>query len=337
MPGPDLRRRVELARYEAKHGSKKKAERRWRSARKAAIKLLRAGKSFTHLEKIANVSRQWLHTWHDRWIHGGKTWKALEAKPSTPQTIHTKRDQFVQVILETRTEHPYYGAHKIQHVAGLKDKLSHTSINQVLRDLGLTKTPKKRRKPKWKRFQRPRPNDLWQLDITQWPLNNGDGPWAWVLTILDDHSRMVLATGVFDKEVDAADAIQLYKNAITQWGAPKQSLTDNGWPFETISDDPTLFTLVLQAHGVHHITTRPKHPRCIGKIERWHGTLKQELLRIIDACKTHDELRERLHAWVDHYNNERPHWALDLHTPLEAYAGAFIPTHGFKRFVNEDP
>lgn len=334
MPGPDLRARVTQARYEDAHGSKKRAKRLWRSARKAAIKLLRSGKPFSHLEKTCHISRQWLHKWWNRWITGGKQWTALDEASSRPHTIHTKRGPFVDEILEARDQYGY-GAHKLQHILGLKGTLSHATVHEVLRQAGRVKPARKRRKKNWTRFQRSQPNHLWQLDVTQWPLNDGEGPKAWILSAIDDHSRFLLGTQVHDKELNAGDTVRFLKAMFSLWGTPQEILTDNGSEFENNGDVLSLMVRFLYKHGVKHIPTRPQHPRCIGKIERWHRSLKEEWLRRVETARSMDELHGLLMAWLVHYNTVRPHWAIELATPVEAYTGGFIPPHGFRRFVNE--
>lgn len=231
VPGPDLQARVAHARYETAHGSKKRAKKLWRSARKAAIKLLRSGKSFTFLEDTCHVSRQWLHTWWNRWIDGGKHWSCLDERSSRPRTLHTKRDPYVDKILAARDEHRY-GAHKLQHVLGLRGRLSHATIHDVLRQAGRVKPARKRRKKTWTRFQRSQPNHLWQLDVTQWPLNDGEGPKAWILSAIDDHSRFVLGTQVHGQELNAGDTIRFLRAMFGLWGTPRAILTDNGSEFE---------------------------------------------------------------------------------------------------------
>jgi transposase InsO family protein len=158
---------------------------------------------------------------------------------------------------------------------------------------------------------------------------------VFILTILDDHSRFVLASRTFDKELTTADVILVVGEAIKQWGKPKQLLTDRGCQFHINSDDPSLFTLWLHGLDIQHIKARPRHPRTLGKIERWHRSLKEWLAPQAQP-RNRAEMWGLLHKWVTHYNNERPHWALGNRVPLEAYIqGGFMSDEAVARLVNE--
>jgi transposase InsO family protein len=68
-----------------------------------------------------------------------------------------------------------------------------------------------------------------------------------------------------------------------------------------------------------HIRTRTYHPMTQGKIERFHRSMKNLIL--LDNYYSPTELEARISEWVDHYNNERYHEAIDNVTPSDRFFG----------------
>lgn len=321
---PDLSRAVEWVR--------EKLVRSWYKARKLAIEWWRKGKSVAWICAALNVDRQWVHKWVDRWLKAGRSWDGLRDRSSRPHRIHRLRDEHADAIIQARLQYPHLGCRKLKAVAGLVP--SHAAIHQVLVQHGLVKKGPKRGWVKVRRFQRPTPNYLLQLDITE-VTTKAEGV-AHIATLIDDCTRFVLASRLFPKHLTAADVIQLVKDVIKMWGKPKQILTDRGVQFhQQQSEDPSLFTLALHALGIRHIRARPYHPRTCGKIERWHRSLKQEWLNRHPQPETRGDLRRILDGWIEHYNTVRPHWALSYRVPVEAYLAGYILDDDLLRLVNE--
>lgn len=297
------------------------------------MKYYRDGYSKAWICQAMQVTRQWLNKWIKRWIDGGRSWKALDNSPPIPKTIHKKRDTWKQKILELKNRFPHYGAQKLKLVGGIP--LSHTTLHRVLQENGACER-KKRTWRKYRRFARPFANYLWQMDFCQVPTKK-EG-WVYIGTLLDDHSRFVIASRSYKQYPTAADAIHLVKAAVRQWGAPRQILTDRGNQFTHEGDTPSLFTQVLEDHlGIEHLMGRPHHPRTQGKIERWHRSLKHEWFYRNDVQPDREAVRRLLDGWVEHYNLERPHWALKNQVPMEIFLGSLIISEDLARAVNEVP
>lgn len=262
----------------------------------------------------------------------GKSYAALEDKSSRPDTIHRQRDEYEDEILAAKDEYPHLGAKKLKRIA--KIPLSHTTIHKVLAEHDRVNT----RETTWRklqRFERPTPNDLWQTDITQVPLPGGEI--GFICSVLDDHSRLILASKVFDKELTTGCVLGVLWGAIQQFGQPRQVLTDRGAQFWTTGVSPSLFTLALYWRGIQHIPASPRKPRTIGKIERWHRSLKEEWCDRHDQPADHEGLGVLLSRWVDHYNAERPHCSLGYRTPAEAFLAGLMTEEHVHRLVNEVP
>lgn len=289
------------------------------------------GKSVAWICDFLNVDRQWVHRWINRWLEAGKSWLGLRDRSSRPHRIHRKRDALTDDVIRARRAHPGLGPKKLQIVA--KIPLSHDTIHKVLVQHDLCKRSKKRGFEKVRRFERPNPNYLWQYDITQVKTRAGI---VYVATLIDDCSRFVLASKDFAQDLTAADVIQLVRDAVRQWGKPQQILTDRGIQFwSEQSLEPSMFTLALHNSGIRHITARPRHPRTIGKIERWHRTLKREWLAMQPQPETRADLRRSLDAWIEYYNTVRPHAALDYRLPVDAHLEGLYLDQDLCRLVNE--
>ena len=158
---------------------------------------------------------------------------------------------------------------------------------------------------------------MWQADVTHWPLAKGGH--AEILNMLDDHSRLFLASRAFPT-VKAADVVDVFGMAIALHGAPAGLLCDNGAVFTaTPRGGKVLLQAELERLGIAAKNSRPYHPQTCGKVERLHQTLKRYLARQLPA-KTLAELQEQLDAFARYYNTTRPHRALGGRTPLQAYS-----------------
>lgn len=300
----------------------------WYSARKRAVQLWRDGMKVPAICEALRVSKQWLWKWIKRFQQAGV--EGLRDRSSRPHRIHRTRDQHAHAVLQAKKQYPHLGVVKLCLVARLP--VSHGTALSILREHNQVKR-RKRLWRKYRRFQRPWANYLWQLDITQVPTKAG--PWVFIATIIDDHSRCILASRTYEKDLTQADTIQLVRQAVKLWGRPRQILTDHGCQFDQVSKVPSLFTQALDAWGIQHIMGRPHHPRTQGKIERWHRSLKHEWFGYRDIQEDAAGVQVLLDAWLEHYNTERPHWSLALRTPLEVYLESSSVAHELTRSVNE--
>src|SRR5439155_1114360 len=116
------------------------------------------------------------------------------------------------------------------------------------------------------RFQAALPNELWQGDTTHWVLANGTG--VEIFDLIDDHSRLALASVVFPT-VKAADVVAVFAEAARRYGLPVSVLTDNGAVFSGASRGGTvLWESELARLGIGAVHSTPYHPQTCGKVER---------------------------------------------------------------------
>ena len=193
-----------------------------------------------------------------------------------------------------------------------------STIWRILRREGLVSPqPQKRPRSSLIRFEADLPNEMWQADITHWRL--ADGRDVEILNMIDDHSRLFLASHAFPT-AKAADVVDVFRSAIDLHGVPASLLCDNGAVFTaTPRGGKVLLQVEMERLGVAAKNSRPYHPQTCGKVERLHQTLKRYLQKQTPA-KTLAKLQGQLDAFVHYYNAIRPHRALVGRTPLQAYS-----------------
>jgi transposase InsO family protein len=206
------------------------------------------------------------------------------------------------------------------HLAARQDQVpSVSSIWRVLRRRGfVTPQPHKRPRSSIIRFCAEMPNERWQADITHWSLAEGTD--VEILNIIDDHSRLVVASCA-RFSFKAADVVAAFGAAGANYGLPASLLTDNAAVFTGSYRGQGWVALKreLVALGISLHHSRAYHPQTCGKVERFHQTLKRWLARQPPAATLAD-LQAQLDVFASYYNDERPHRALGRRIPAEAFA-----------------
>lgn len=257
-----------------------------------------------------------------KWL--GRAWSGepLADRSRRPQGCPTRTaSEMEQAILAVRQARSYWGGRKIRRVLieqGRTGVPAASTITGILRRHGLIDPVESRQHRPCQRFERSTPNDLWQMDFKgDFALSRGGRCHA--LTVLDDHSRYSLAVRACGDERKTTVQGHLI-DVFSRYGLPREMLTDNGSPWGPSSFDDcwTSLSVWLLRLDVRVLHGRPYHPQTQGKIERFHRTLKVELLQ----GRTFDDLAEAQAAfdsWRPLYNQERPHEALDMATPGKRY------------------
>lgn len=278
----------------------------------------RTGDSVTEVCRRRGISRDRFYAYKRRYELAGMA--GLERRSTAPirepNRIHPDLEE---LICRMRKDHPRWGARRIRAEL-LRAEIAPpavSTIHQALRRNHLVADqPRKKPRRFLKRFERDEPNDLWQIDATKFRL--GDGTWAWVIDILDDHARFLLAA-VVCQEPTVKDTIACFEKAARRYGLPRQVLSDNHNTFTgRFFGFQVAFERLLASVGVKLINSAPAHPQTQGKIERFHRTLKEW---IADEGGARDiaHLQRLLDRFARHYNTERPHQSIDDLTPAERY------------------
>jgi transposase InsO family protein len=227
-----------------------------------------------------------------------------------------------RLIAEVRREHGW-GARKIHAFLARRgvEVPSVRTVHEVLRRLGLI-GPGPGAAPPPRRFERSASNELWQMDH-QCALEIGRARRD-QLTVLDDHSRFLLALQpVPDRAITTAFAV-LWE-VMGEVGMPEAILCDNAFS-TTFSSPATLswFDANLVCLGIRPVHGRPYHPQTQGKIERLHGTLAREFLPRADRSSL-EAYTADARAWRDRYNTIRPHEGIGDVPPADRWRPSTRP------------
>jgi len=280
------------------------------------------GRSPIELAKSHGISQSWIYELVARYRQGG--YPALEPRSRRPRSCpHQLAAEVQAAILDLRQELAAAGhdagAHTIaHHLVGRVDRVpSVATIWRTLHRAGLiTAQPQKRPRSSFKRFEAELPNEMWQADATHWLL--ADGSEVEILNLIDDHSRLVVASVTF-QTIKAADVVQVFYEAAQAYGYPAAWLSDNAAVFSGESRrGKVIIEAELENLGIRCIHSTPYHPQTCGKVERHHQTLKRFLAKqAVPQSLAHLQLQ--LDAFRTYYNQQRPHRALDGQTPLTAF------------------
>jgi transposase InsO family protein len=277
----------------------------------------RTGESVAEVCRRREISRQSYYRFKRRYEAEGA--EGLRARSRRPLSSPWQIDVDLEVkICGMRKDHPRWGARRIR--AELRraghDPPAVSTIHQVLRRNHLVADQPRKRPRATKRFEREVPNDLWQIDATRTHLM--DGTEAWIVDALDDHARYLLAARSADGPTEEA-AWHAFSAASADHGLPRQLLSDNGLCFTgRLHGFEVAFERKVRSLGVALINSRPQHPETLGKLERFHKTLK-EWLADEGPAKDLAHLQEILDRFRAHYNDERPHQGIGDLTPVERY------------------
>jgi transposase InsO family protein len=197
---------------------------------------------------------------------------------------------------------------------------STSTIRRILHTAGMiTPEPRKRPRSSYIRFEAAQPNETWQSDFTHWRL--ADGTDVEILNWLDDHSRMLLSCTAH-RPVTGQTVVDSFLACVDEYGPPASTLTDNGRVYTARhSNARNAFEYTLAILDIRQKNGAPNHPQTQGKIERFHQTLKRWLSARPRATTT-AELQAQLDQFSDHYNQHRPHRAIEGKTPAAAYTAS---------------
>ena len=250
--------------------------------------------------------KRWCHNYREEGVAGLRDQSRRPHR--SPNRIH---GNLVRRILELRRQNPAWGALRIHALLARRGvRVSWMTVHRVLKRHGFMVRVVRKPLP-FKRFQRRHVDSLWQIDVYKFRIAGVRGH-VYVHTILDDRSRFLVMARAYLRE-RAREATNNLWWALKGGRAPKAVYVDNGSCF--ISKE---FRAYCAAHGIRVIYGRPYHPRGRGKLERFHGTLTQELVgRVHFRSLSH--FRRELRDYRGRYNRARLHGGIGWKTPAEIY------------------
>jgi transposase InsO family protein len=267
----------------------------------------------------AKTGYKYLNRYHESGLLG------LKEQSRQPKTNANKtKANIADLVIKARQLHPSWGGEKLKnylHAKGHKELPTEKTIDRILRRNGLITAEASEKHKPWKRFEHENPNDLWQMDFKgHFATANGR---CHPLTVLDDHSRyslLIKACKDEQRETVKEALIETFR----EYGLPKRMTMDNGPPWGYSGDQlHTVLCAWLIRLGIYVTHSRPRHPQTQGKLERFHRTLKTELLSAY-SFEDIDEAQKGFKWWQKIYNEERPHEAIGFKTPSKRYTRSEI-------------
>ena len=277
----------------------------------------RTGDSVAEVCRRRGISRASYYRYRRRYHEEGVA--GLEPRSRRPRRSPGRIEPELEATIVTlRKRHRRWGARRIYAEldrAGIEPPAVATIHRALRRNYLVAPQPPRPRKAT-KRFERELPNDLWQIDGTQLKLPGGEP--AWVVDCLDDHARFLLAALACTSPTGEA-AWACFVAASSAQGLPRQLLSDNHMSFTgRLFGITVAFERKLAQLGVELIHAAPAHPQTLGKLERFHRTLK-EWLEDEGPALDLEHLQLLLDRFRSHYNQERPHQGIADATPAERY------------------
>jgi transposase InsO family protein len=288
-----------------------------------AVLAVLAGESVTDVAAQLGVSRQSLHKWLARYRNeglGGLVDRSRRPESSPWQSL----PEVEAAVCELRREHPRWGPRRLAHElgrVGMEPVPSRMTVYRILVRHGLVEPRRRgRRREDYKRWERDAPMALWQLDIVG-GVFLADGTEVKVVTGVDDHSRFCVIASACLRATGRAVCLA-FARALERYGVPEEVLTDNGKQFTARfgRGGEVLFDRICRDNGIVHRLTQPATPTTTGKIERFHQTLRRDLLNDHGPFDTIEDVQATLDGWVaGDYNTRRPHQSLDMASPADRF------------------
>jgi transposase InsO family protein len=292
------------------------------------------GESMSDVCRAFGISRKTGYKIWDRYRQEGLD--ALTDRSRRPvRYANQLPDQIERLIVDAKKGKPHWGARKIRELlvrrlAGDVRIPAKSTVHAVLDRHGLVSRARKRRAANKAMgtplSQAATPNDLWCADF-KGEFKTGDGRYCYPLTVTDQASRMILACEALESTREMP-VIETFVRLFKERGLPAAIRSDNGLPFASPNglynlSKLSVFWLRL---GIAIERIRPGNPQQNGRHERMHRTLKQETARPPGMNALQQQ--GRFDDFVSEFNEERPHEALAMKTPAEAYAPSSRPYEG---------
>lgn len=307
--------------------------------RRAAVEAFEAaGQTIEDFARLWGVSRATLSVWVRTYRRDGP--KALEsirrgrpplavaahdATGGAPRVARRLAAPLRTLIARTRDRFEHFGLRKIRDYLrrfhGVK--VSTGGVKSALLAEGRVAAqprPKKRHRspPAVRSFERAKPMQLWQTDITSF-LIGAHKERAYLTVFLDDMSRFVVSFALHLQQRGEL-VIEALKDGIARFGKPREVLSDQGRQYFAWRGQSG-FQQLLKREGIAHVVARSHHPQTVGKCERLWETIQVEFLARVTLTDLSDA-RVRLAHYFAHYNFFRPHQGIDGLVPADRFFGA---------------
>lgn len=290
------------------------------SCRREFVLLAQArGANVSALCRAFSISRKTAYKWLDRYAAQGLD--GLQDRSRRPnRSPRCSTEKLEKQVLALHEAYPCWGSRKLHALLPQATKPHPSTLDAILRRHGCRiEGARPPGDAATTRFEHVAPNLLWQMDFKgHFPLTLQPVRRCHPLTVLDDHSRFALCLTACAQETRTVVQSALVET-FRRYGLPERITADNGPPWGIRQGEGlSALEVWLIRLGVRVSHSRPHHPQTQGKDERFHRTLKRELIDrrgfgSLAACQT------AFDDWRHRYNEVRPHHALAQRPPITRY------------------
>ena len=291
------------------------------------------GEPMSDVCRSFGISRKTGYKIFNRYKEAGA--EALSDRSRRPVRYANQLPEAVErLIVATRQDKPHWGARKIRELllrrlCGEVRIPSQSTIHAVLDRHGLVAHARRRERLRAEGTALSAgllPNDLWCVDF-KGEFRMGNRDYCYPLTVTDHASRYLLMCEALETTREAP-VIEAFQRLFAERGLPSAIRSDNGVPFASPNGLYNLSRLAVWwlRLGIAIERIKPGHPQQNGRHERMHLTLKQATTRPPGANILQQQTK--FDAFLDEFNDERPHEALAMKTPAEVYLPSPIPYRG---------
>jgi transposase InsO family protein len=267
------------------------------------------------------VPRSTFYDWYRRYQEAG--YDGLADKRTGPRQFWNQIPESVQnEMVELALKHPEKSSRELAWKFTDEQEyfISESSVYRILKSFDLVQSPAFLMVPAKDKFENPTTsvNELWQTDFTYFKII--DWGWYYLSTVIDDYSRYILAwklsSTMASGDVEETLNMALKKSLLEEVRVRHRPrlLSDNGPAY--LSKELKKY---LKRKNIEHIRGAPYHPLTQGKIERWHRSMKNVVK--LQNYYSPGELEKSIAKFIEYYNNERYHEAIDNLTPADVYTG----------------
>jgi transposase InsO family protein len=269
---------------------------------------------------LVGLSKHTLYTWKKKFDREGPA--GLLDQPRGGPSGSRLPELTKRTILMLKAGNPDWGCQRISDLLQRGPALpaSPSAVARVLHEAGyeMEEVATRPHPDHPRRFERAKPNQLWQTDLFTFVLKRQNRR-VYLVAFMDDHSRFIVGYGLHASQSSAL-VLEVLRAALTSYGTPEEILTDNGSQYVTWRGK-SAFSKELEKRGIKQVVAAPRRPQTLGKIERFWGTLWRECVESAVFLDLGDAQR-RIGLFLDHYNFQRPHRGAEGLAPADRFFGA---------------
>jgi transposase InsO family protein len=296
------------------------------------VALLLDGESMSDACRRFGISRKTGYKIFDRYKEHGL--EALSDRSRRPvRYANQLPTQVESLIVSLKQDKPHWGARKlrellVRHLNGDVRVPARSTIHAVLDRHGLVRRMGKTRNRATGTplSEGAAPNELWCADF-KGEFKLGNGRYCYPLTVTDHASRYLLMCEALES-VREELALTAFQQLFAERGLPSAIRSDNGVPFASPNGLYGLSRLAVWwlRLGIAIERIKPGHPQQNGRHERMHLTLKKEATRPPGMNSLQQQAR--FDDFLEEFNAERPHQALQMQRPADVYTASARPYDG---------